>query len=68
MSDERFRKSAGEGRETRAMKDRAVTQNREISDDERVAMFRQQFFSVLSTGLAFDPWLAHLLAYDHQSA
>ena len=44
MSDERFRKSAGEGRETRAMKDRAVTQNREISDDERVAMFRQQFF------------------------
>ena len=44
MSDERFRKSAGEGRETRAMKDRAVTQNREISDDERVSMFRQQFF------------------------
>lgn len=44
MADERFRKSAGEGRESRAMTDRAVTQNREISDDERVEMFRQQFF------------------------
>lgn len=44
MADERFRKSAGEGRESRAMNDRAVTQNREISDDERVEMFRQQFF------------------------
>lgn len=44
MTDERFRKSAGEGRDSRAMKDRAVTENREISDDERVAMFRQQFF------------------------
>jgi len=44
MSDERLKKSAGEGRESRAMQDRAVTQNREVSDDERVAMFRQQFF------------------------
>ena len=44
MSDERFRKSAGEGRESRAMRDRAVTENREISDEERVEMFRQQFF------------------------
>ena len=44
MTDERLKKSAGEGRENRAMEDRAVTQNREISDDERVEMFRQQFF------------------------
>lgn len=44
MADERFRKSAGEGRESRAMVDRATTENREISDDERVEMFRQQFF------------------------
>ena len=43
MTDERLKKSAGEGREGRAMVDRAVTQNREISDDERVEMFRQQF-------------------------
>lgn len=44
MSDERLKKSAGEGRESRAMVDRAVTHNREISDDERVEMFRQQFY------------------------
>lgn len=45
MSDERLKKSAGEGRESRAMQDRAVVENREISDDERVEMFRQQFFN-----------------------
>lgn len=44
MTDERFKKPAGENRVSRAMEDRAVTENREISDDERVAMFRQQFF------------------------
>lgn len=44
MTDERLKKSAGDGRESRAMQDRATTQNREISDDERVEMFRQQFF------------------------
>jgi hypothetical protein len=45
MSDERLRKTAGsENRESRAMHDRAVVEKREISDDERVEMFRQQFF------------------------
>jgi hypothetical protein len=44
MNDERFKKLAGVEREARAMKDRAVTENRDISDDERVEMFRQQFF------------------------
>jgi hypothetical protein len=44
MTDERLKKSAGEGRENRAMEDRAVTENREISDEQRVEMFRQQFF------------------------
>ena len=44
MTDERFKKSAGEGRDNRAMIDRATTENRAISDDERVAMFRQQFY------------------------
>lgn len=43
MSDERLKKSAGENRDNRAMKDRMSTQNRSISDDERVEMFRQQF-------------------------
>ena len=44
MTDERLKKSAGEARNSRAMEDRAVTQNREITEDERVEMFRQQFF------------------------
>ena len=44
MTDERFKKPAGENRVNRAMQDRAATENREISDDERVEMFRQQFF------------------------
>jgi hypothetical protein len=43
-SDERLKKTQGEGREDRAMSDRAVTENREISDTDRLDMFRQQFF------------------------
>ena len=44
MTDERLKKSADRSRDNREMSDRAVTENREISDDERVEMFRQQFF------------------------
>jgi hypothetical protein len=44
MSDERLKKSAGDARESRAMQDRTVTEDRALSDDERVEMFRQQFF------------------------
>lgn len=44
MSDERLKKSAATSRANRAMEDRAVTQNRELTNDERVEMFRQQFF------------------------
>lgn len=43
MSDERLKKSA-DNRTSRAMKDRAATEDRRISDDERVEMFRQQLF------------------------
>ena len=44
MTDERLKKSAGDNRTNRAMEDRAVTENREVTEDERVEMFRQQFF------------------------
>lgn len=44
MSDERLKKSAGEGRENRVMQDRTVAENRQVTEDERVEMFRQQFF------------------------
>jgi hypothetical protein len=43
MSDERLKKSAGDNRASRAMEDRAATESRALSDDERVEMFRQQF-------------------------
>jgi hypothetical protein len=44
MTDERIKKPADSGRASRAMEDRAVTEDRVLSDDERVEMFRQQFF------------------------
>jgi hypothetical protein len=44
MTDERLKKTAGDNRDSRAMKDRAVTENREVSEDERVEMFRQQMY------------------------
>ena len=44
MTDERLKKSAGDNRTSRAMEDRATTENRIVTDDERVEMFRQQFF------------------------
>ena len=43
MSDERLKKVLGEGRESRSAYDRAATESRELSDDDRVEMFRQQF-------------------------
>ena len=44
MTDERLKKNAGDSRTNRVLQDRAVTESRELSEDERVAMFRQQFF------------------------
>ena len=43
-TDERLKKATGDSRESRAAEDRTKTENRELSDDERVEMFRQQFF------------------------
>ena len=43
MSDERLKKSA-DNRESRAATDRPVVEDRALSDDARVEMFRQQFF------------------------
>ena len=44
MIDERLKKSAGESRVIRAAQDRVATQDRTLSDKERVEMFRQQFY------------------------
>lgn len=46
MSDERLVKSEGatKSRASRGAQDRATTESRALSDDDRVEMFRQQFF------------------------
>ena len=44
MSDERIKKTSGSNRTSKAMQDRPVTENREVTEDERLEMFRQQFF------------------------
>jgi hypothetical protein len=44
MSDERLKKTADVTRVDRAAQDRPATENREVTDDERLEMFRQQFF------------------------
>lgn len=43
MSDERIKKAPGEDREDRKLQDRAATENREISEADRLEMFRQTF-------------------------
>lgn len=43
-TDERLKKHADEGRENRQMTDRVITENREVSESERVEMFRQNLF------------------------
>jgi hypothetical protein len=43
-NDERLKKTVDTGRRSRAMDDRRVTESRELSDDDRVQMFRDSFF------------------------
>jgi hypothetical protein len=45
MNDERLKKSIDPARQSRQAEDRPATQDRKISDDDRVEMFRQQFFN-----------------------
>jgi len=43
-SDERLKKTSDPARRSRAMDDRSVTESRELSDDDRVEMFRNAFY------------------------
>lgn len=43
-NDERLKKTTDTGRRSRAMDDRRVTESRELSDDDRVQMFRDAFY------------------------
>ena len=44
MNDDRLTNKPGRPKLERTMQDRTVTENREITEDDRVQMFRQQFF------------------------
>ena len=41
-TDERLKKELGVGRQSREMGDRQVSENREVTDDDRLEMFRMQ--------------------------
>jgi hypothetical protein len=43
--DDRLKKEIGAGRRSRASEDRTVTEDRVRTDDDRLAMFRQQMFN-----------------------
>ena len=43
-NDDRLKKTVDTGRRSRAMEDRSVTESRELSDDDRVQMFRDAFY------------------------
>lgn len=45
MSDERLKKSNDPGRASRAVSDRAVTENRNLTDADRLDMFRASLFN-----------------------
>lgn len=44
LNEDRIRRSGSEEREDRAMKDRAITEDRVLTDEERIEMFRMQHF------------------------
>lgn len=45
LYDGRLKKSGDTAREDRQLQDRAATEKRELSDDDRLEMFRAQFFN-----------------------
>jgi len=44
MSNEKLNKGVDESRASRNMEDREITENRTFTDNDRLSMFRQQFF------------------------
>lgn len=44
QNEDRLRRNTSDDRKNRAMEDRAVSENRAISDEERIEMFRMQHF------------------------
>jgi hypothetical protein len=69
MSDERLKKSA-DNRQSREMADRAVVENRALSDEDRVRMFRMKSFQSALPDLPKIPgWhLCWLTTTNHQDS
>jgi hypothetical protein len=44
-TDERLKKELGAGRQSREVEDRKVSENRSVTDDDRLEMFRAQLFN-----------------------
>jgi len=44
QNEDRLRRNTSDDRESRAMTDRAISENREMTDEERIEMFRTQHF------------------------
>ena len=44
-TDERLKKELGAGRQSREVEDRKVSENRNVTDDDRLEMFRAQLFN-----------------------
>jgi len=68
-NEDRLRRSGSEERDDRAMKDRAVTENRVMSDDERIELFRMQHFQNVLPDLPKIPgyhvcWLSTTNQFD----
>jgi hypothetical protein len=55
VSDERIKKSPGEDKSSRAMEDRSVTENRELTDRERAEFFRASFNQTSLPNLPIKP-------------
>lgn len=69
MQDERLKQNVDPARTNRAAQDRAVTEDRVLNEDERVEMFRQQFFQAALPDLPKIPgyhvcWLTTTNARD----
>lgn len=68
MTDERLKKTLDPARTERAMEDRAITESREMTEDDRIEMFRQRLFQAALPDLPKIPGF-HVawLSTTHQS-
>lgn len=69
VNEDRIRRTGSDEREDRAMKDRAITEDRVLSDEERIEIFRKQHFQNVLPDLPKIPgyhvcWLSTTNQFD----